>query len=316
MAESINRSNLEAFQNYVQDYSAELKDLSLRGAPSLMYFTPVPGVKGRLIMAWSEILDILKPWAAAFSAGADTVNLTTVTIESHFQKAELSITPKSDLLTWRGFLTQTKQDPETYPFVRYVMEKAAQKIATQQEFDQIFTGDQLGTPVNAADVYNGLLTLIADDQGLGTPVLTPVATGALASGTIIAQVEQVDDAINEQYRRSGFRMFVSPSVFKMYRRAYRTANGYHPAYSDLDNQNEIQLDGSSTILTSCPGMGTSNRIICTPSDNIWHAYDAEDDKRVWEFDIDHRTIDMWCDHWSGTGFFIFDDRVLVINDQA
>ena len=316
MAESINRTELAAFRAYIEDHRDTILSLVLRGAPSLRHFTPYPGVAGELVLEWADVEDIVKPWSAAFSADADLIARTPVRIRSYFHKAEMSFTPKLDLFTYKGKREQTKQSAMEYPFARWAMEKMAEKIKTQQEFDQIFTGDVAGSPTTADEIFNGLLTLIADDLAAGTPVLTPVTTGVLASGTIIAQIEQMDDAINEEYRTEEMMILCAPEIFKMYRRAYRAAAGFHPGNPDTDALDVIQLDGSMTKLVSCPGMTGSQRLILTPQRNIYYAYNDPTDDSVFEMEQDHRNLDVWCDYWLGVGFLIFDPRIIYVNDQA
>lgn len=316
MAESINRTHLQAFRDYVEKHREDVLDLTLRGAPSLRHFTPFAGVTGELILEWDDIEDIVKPWAAAFGADANLLTRRPIRLKSYFQKAEASFIPKLDFYTYKGYLVRTKMNAKDYPYARWAMNKMATKIKTQQEFQQIFTGDQLVTPLVAADIYNGLLTLIADDQALVTPVLTPVTTGVLASATIVDQIEQMDDAINEEYRTVEMAMLVAPEVFKMYRRKYRALAGFHPGNPDTDKEDEIKLDGSSTTLISCPGMRSSQRIILTPKSNLYYAYDDPSDDSVFEMEQNHRQLDVWCDYWGGVGFLIFDPRIVYINDQA
>jgi len=316
MAESINRTELEAFRPYIEDHRDTIIEMVLRGAPSLRHFTPFSGVAGELVLEWADVQDIVKPWAAAFTAAADLIDRTPVRIRSHFQKAEMQFTPKLDLLTYKGKREQTKQSAMEYPFARWAMEKMAEKIKTQQEFQQIWTGDAAVTPTTAGEMYNGLLTIIADDLAEVTPILTPITTGALTAGNIIAQVEQMDDAQNEEYRRADMAIFVSPETFRLYRRAYRLASGFHPMNPDTDQQDVIQLDGSSTQLISCPGMTGSDRMILTPKSNIYFAYNDPTDDSVFEMEQDHRQLDVWCDFWSGVGFLVFDPRIVYVNDQA
>lgn len=173
MADSINRTELQAFRDYVEDHRDDILTLVLRGAPSLKYMTPFADVIGELVLEKAVIEKIVKPWSADFSAATDLIKRTPVQIRSYFQKAEISFTPKLDFFTYKGHLVKTKMNAADYPFAAWGMEQMAKKIKTQQEFDQLFTGDKLATPVNAEDVFNGLLTIIADDQALGTPVLTP-----------------------------------------------------------------------------------------------------------------------------------------------
>lgn len=315
VSESIDRTELAAFRAYVEDHREDMLELVLRGFPSLLHFTRFAGVTGELVLEWADVEDIVKPWAADFEAAADLIARKPIRIRSYFQKAEMRFTPKKDFYTYKGYQVQTKMDARDYPFARWAMEKMAQKIKTQQEFQQVFTGDYNASPTTAAEMYNGLLTIVADDQLAGTPVLTPVATGVLASGTIVDQIEQMDDAINEQYKRA-MKIFCAPEIFKMYRRKYRELSGFHPQNADTDAMGVIQLDGSMTQLVECPGMTGSQRLICTPSDNIYYAYDDPNDDSVFEMEQDHRNLDVWCDFWGGVGFLIFDPRVVYINDQA
>lgn len=316
MAESIDRTELAAFRAYVEQHREDIMDITLRGAPSLQYMTPFAGVTGELVLEWDDISDIVKPWSCDFGPDGDEITRRPVRIRNYMHKAELQFCPKKDFFTYKGYLVQTKMNAADYPYARWAMEKAAEKIKTQTEFDQIFTGDIAVSPSTADEIYNGLLTIIADDLGGGSPVLTPVTTGALVSSTIVDQVEQMDDAIDEEYRTSDMRMYCAPEIFKMYRRKYRDLAGFHPNNPDTDSKNEIMIDGSSTILTSCPGMTGSQRLILTPQSNVYYAYDGESDQEVWEFEQDHRNLDAWCDYWFGTGFLIFDPRILYVNDQA
>ena len=76
------------------------------------------------------------------------------------------------------------------------------------------------------------------------------------------------------------------------------------------------IDGSTTKLVSCPGMGSSQRLILTPERNLYYAYWADENADMWEFEQDHRKIDMWCDYWFGAGFIIVDNRIIKVNNAA
>lgn len=316
MAESIDRTELAAFRNYVEDHRDEVIELVLRSAPSLRFFRHFSGVIGELVLEWADVNNIIKPWASAFEADADLISRIPIRIRSHFQKAEMQFTPQLDLFTYKGKREQTKQDAMQYPFARWAMEKMGEKIKTQQEFQQIFTGDAVGSPTDAAGIFNGLLTIVTDDLAAGTPVLTPVTTGVLTDTNIIAQVEQVDDAQNEEYRTDDMIIRVAPEIFRMYRRAYRAASGFHPGNPDTDAADEITLDGSMTKLVSCPGMRGSQRMIMTPISNTYFAYNDPTDDSAFKMEQDHRNLDVWCDFWSGVGFLVLDPRIVYVNDQA
>lgn len=316
MAGSYNNADLTSYQDYVRTYRDELFQLGLVGAPSLKYFTQFSGIKGQHVITYDMISDIVKRFSLDFSVTADTYQQAPTVIYSYVQKAEIRFSPKDDFANYRGYLVKTKQDPAEYPYTRYIMEKASRKIKNQVEFQQLFTGDQNSGQNNAADIFNGLLTSIADDQALGTPTLTPVATGVLNPANIIANVEAVDDAYPLERRDENMIMMASDSVFKMYRRAYRAAANWHPNNEDTDSMNEIMLDGSTTKLVRCPGMGTSQRLILTPERNLYAAYDQDSDMDMWEFEKDHRFIDAWCDYWFGAGFILLRPEIVTINDQA
>lgn len=316
MANSINRTELAAFRAYVEDHRDTIIDKTLRGAPSLRHFTPYAGVIGRLVLEADDVADIIKRWSCDFSADADLLTRKPVIVESHLQKAEMQFCPKKDFYTYKGQQVKTKMNAADYPYAKWAMDKMAEKIKTQMEFQQLFTGDQDAVGSNAGDMFNGLLTIIADDLADVSPELTPVASGVLASATIVDQIEQMDDAIDEQYKTTEMGMFVSPEVFKMYRRKYRSLAGFHPLNQDTDKMDEIQIDGSTTSLISCPGMTGSQRIILTPKSNIYYAFDDPTDAEGFEFEQDHRNLDVWCDHWFGAGFLLVDSDVLYVNDQA
>ena len=84
----------------------------------------------------------------------------------------------------------------------------------------------------------------------------------------------------------------------------------------MDNVMEMNIPGRTVKLVSMPGMTGSQRLIMTTPENLWQAYDVDNDTSVWEFEQNHRDIDMWCDYWNGVGFFVLDNRILKVNDQA
>jgi hypothetical protein len=316
MANSVDNSELIALRNYVEVQREDVMEMTLRGFASERHFVLYTGVTGELLMEWRDIDKVIYPWANAFSATADQVSRHPVRVKNYFQKAEMTISPKEDFRHYKGYLTSTKQDAASYPFARWAMEKAAKKANTQKEFDQVWTGDQADPATDASEIMNGLVTIVADDQAETTPILAPVTTGALNVGNIIAAVEQMDDAIDEEYRTEDYLLRVSPKNFKLYRRAYRAASGFDPMNPDTDARDEILLDGSGTKLVSCPGMRGSDRMILTPRSNTYIAVDMESDNEVWEFQALYRDIHAYLDHWFGVGFLIFDPRILYINDQA
>lgn len=316
MPDSINRSELAALQAYVREYRNTVIERSLRGAPSLQFFTPVAGVRGQLILEFDTITDVVKRWQEDFSAGSDQFKREPVEVWSYFHTAEVTFSPKQDFFTYKGTADNVKVKGHDYPYAQWAMDKATKKIRTQMEFQQIFTGDQDTGANTANDMFNGLLTIIADDQALGTPKLTPFATGALNAANIITQVEGLDDSMDEEYRDEGAIMLVSPAIFRLYRRAYRAAAGYHPNNPDTDTIQSIKLDGSGTTMIACPGMRGSSRMILTHRENIYYSYDSEMDYANWEFELNHRKIDAWADYWFGAGFFVLDEKLVYINDQA
>lgn len=317
MANSYDNSDITAFQGYVRTFKDALMQLGLAGATSLKYFFPYIGLKGQHVVTWDQIQDIVKRFNLDFSADADTYSQHPIVIETHLTTAEIRFSPKADLLNYRGYLVKTKQKAEDYPYTQYVMDKASKKIKNQIEFQQLFTGVLNAGGSTAADMFNGVLTQFAIDQALPTPLLTPVATGVLTPANIIASVEATDDAYPLDRRdEDGMIMGCSDAIFKMYRRAYRAAAGYHPNNEDTDTMNEIMIDGSTTKLVRMPGMGSSQRLFVTPERNLWQGYDVENDQDMWEFEGDHRFIDAWCDYWFGAGVLLVRPEILVINDQA
>lgn len=315
---SINNADLQAYRNYVEQHRDAVFALTMTKAPSLQHFTMYPGVRGKDVLEWRDVEDLVKRWAAPFAPADDTLRRYPVIIENHFHKAELAIIPKLDFTHYKGTMMTTKMDPANYPFIAYWLNMASDKIAQQMEFQQIFTGDLDAGGNDAADMYNGLLTQIADDQALGSPVLTPVNTGALTAANIIDQMRAVDDAIDEKYRPQDMQFLVSPSVFKMYIRERQKVSGFHPDDNHAAQKGMIALDGvdSNIMLCSCPGMGNSQRIIATPKSNVWYAPFGENDTNIWQFETNHRQYDAWCDFRMGVGFMIFDPRILYINNQA
>lgn len=315
---SINNADLQNYRNYVEQQRDAVFALTMTAAPSLKYFTMYPGVRGKDVLEWRDVEDLVKRWSADFNPDNDTLRRYPVIIENHFHKAELSIIPKLDFTHYKGTMMTTKMSPEEYPFIQYWLDMASRKIGQQMEFDQIFTGVENSGGNNAPDMFNGLLTTLATDQALGTPVLTAINTGAIADATVVDQFRQMADAISLRYLPLDMQMLVAPEIFNMYIRKRQSLSGFHPLDTNVENINEIMLDAVNTNikLCKCMGMTGSQRIILTPKSNVYYAPFGSEDTNIWEFFLNHRQYDAFCDYRAGVGFMIFDPRIVYINNQA
>ncbi len=166
------------------------------------------------------------------------------------------------------------------------------------------------TLANAEAICVGLGTLIAAEIVGGG--LTAQVTGAITNTNAVAKVELMVRKMPVAYRKAGFGVFVSYDVFDKYQDDYRERYGKNFM---VNADGFYYVDGSSRKikLIPCTWMGTSQRIICSPKENLLMLTDKLSDMQ------NIRTIEQMYTLQAGIsfgiGFQIRDLEAMQVNDQ-
>lgn len=313
---SISYSDLQAYRDYAEIIAPEFLSKAYYGNQTASLVVGHDGVKGKKILT-QMILGVLgRRYEKTFAPVADTINFKPRVLEVNAAKFEFGFAPQDFESTYLADLKRTGfDDTNNLPFQGFIMMKIAEKMAQEIE-DAMWRGEIPGTTANTdvlTQVIDGYLELVKDAITAAdlTPVVTP--TGAWTTTNIITTLEAMWDTLDPQYQDMRISVFVSPALWKLYNVAYRENYG---KYTDNTQSGRMKLDFCNAELIRTPGLGTSNRVIMTPLDNMHYGYDDVNDVSSLNFEKDHRELHFWSDFKFGVQFGFLEDGIVAVNDLA
>ena len=316
MATSTNFTDVVALRAYVEKFAPDLIARGFYGNRTAGLITGHEGVKGKKIMNLLTLGTLGRRYNKTFSAPADTLAFAPRELVVEAGKFEFSFVPQEFESSYLGmFRTKTFNDSDEIPFEAYIMQKVMEKQAEEIE-NAMWRGVKAGSPATSDTIdmiFDGFLQIIADDQAEVTPALTAYTTpgGAVTANNVIEVLEGMWDTLDAAYQDMPIGIFVNPKIWSWYQRAYR--NDYSK-YSESMQTGRIKLDFCDGEIIRTPGMGTSQRIIMTPVDNLHYGYDGIDDATTFNIEKDHRQIDYWADFKIGVQVGLLVDGVMAVND--
>lgn len=258
-----------------------------------------------------SIADLLKP--------ADPVNFTPTSnalafgarvLKVRAMKVDLQLIPQVMEKTWLGKY-KSASDPFDMPFEAYIMNEIAKKTKENLHLQGLFRGVYNAAGTTPIDTMQGFLALIAAE--ITATNISPVVTGTVTADTIIDDAEAVYDGLGEAYKNVPTQMFVSPTLFDWYGRKYRSLYNGSPIYTGI-KKDRVMIDGTMCELVREPGLGTSQRMICSPKENFVLGVDTLTD---YSFDVQkfNRSLKILIDLKAGVQLKEIHARALSVNDQ-
>lgn len=320
MANGIDFTAAEAYKDYVETFAEDLFTQLFFGFKTGQLATPHEGVKGKHVITELTIADNLaRRWQAAYRGFTNTGYTPTV-LEVTRNTVEHSVIPQEFEGSYLGMMRRQGQSSDDYPFQAYVLNQLLVKLRSEMEV-ALWQAEAAVAP-SASDLlkatFDGYLTQITDL--ITALTITPVATGALTVGNILSNLRTMWDAVDPAYKEAGTDIFLSYPVYDLYRRAYKDAYKVDPAYIKLEGSDyngiAYELTGENTMIHPMPGMGSSQRVVITPKENLHYGFDSLEDWSNFEFEKNHRQLDFWLDFNLGAALTQARDGILVVNDQA
>lgn len=282
-------------------------------------FRPIDGVTDEKPVVYSEIDFELMPgldktnWnpqAGAIAFGAQVLKTRDI-------KVDLMIYPAELHKTWLGKYKQRGSDPFDLPFEAYIMNAIAAKAQEKLYMDASYAGVYNAVGTTTADVTNGFLKLVADL--ITATTITPVTTGAVTAANVVTSVEAVCDAVEAKFRtQGGWELKVSDTIFNWYWKKRRELypNLIQSYSGNIGLINSLPIEGYNVTLVREIALGSSQRMIATPHDNMGYLFDSESDMQNMEIQKFNRGLKILMDFKAGFGFVRALDGYLVVNDQA
>jgi hypothetical protein len=303
-------TSVTAYRDYVQEFSDKLIGKAFF-SPKTVRMAQEAGTLTTFDVADNKAV----VWQKDFSAASGATSVAPRHLDVVAIKRDLSFCPQEFESNYLGFMRGKGQNPgEDLPFAGFILEQILAKHAEEIE-TALWSGVKAGTvtpgttAMNAA--FNGLLKLITDAVTGG---LSPVATpgGAITTSNIVALVESMWDSLGAGYKENPVYVWMSWKNYQRYQQGYRSEFG---KYTTQGPDARTTLDfGQNAILLPSPGLGTSNRIIMTPANNIHVGYDDFEGAQIFNFEQNKRVIDYWMDFKIGVQLARITSDVLVVND--
>lgn len=259
-----------------------------------------------------SISDLIKPANPnTFAPTANALGFGSRTLKVRGIKVDLQLVPQVLEKTWLGKM-KNPSDPFDMPFEDFIMQYINSKIKENLLLQAVYGGTYNASGTTPAATMDGFLTKIAAE--ITATNITPVATGAITATNVIDSLETVYDGLGEAYKNVPTEMKVNTQIFDWYNRRYRTSYGANNNYEGM-KMGRILLDGTNCEVVREPGLGASQRVICTPKENLVMGVDSMGgyNMDIQKFD---RTIKILVDFKAGVELKEIHARGLQVNDQA
>lgn len=319
MSLSASFTDVAAYRDFVQDFSAELITRAFYTPKTAQYAKVLEGVKGRMTMTrLKTAANKAVAWSKDFSAATDAISFHPRHLDVVGIKRDLSFVPQEFEANYLGFMRKQGQNPGMdLPFEAYILQTILDTHGEELE-SAFWAGVQAGsvtpgtTPMN--QTFDGFLELIKDAITATTlPAAQVVATpgGAILTTNIVALLESMWNTLGAGYKEGKVNIFMSWANFQKYQQGYRTDYG---KYVSTNKDATVSLDFSqNAVLIPMPGMGTSNRIVMTPDNNLVIGYDDINDQ-MFNFEQNKRVMDFYMDFKVGVQIAQLDEFGIIVND--
>jgi hypothetical protein len=253
-----------------------------------------------------ETDEVLQPFQIDFTSKGG-VTILPVEIKLQNIKIDVGVTPHTLINAWTGFLTDSGNDPLTYPFIQwlttnYLVGKAKEDFELKAIYTGVHAAPTQGTAGAAIDAIDGIEKiqndLVAADK------VTPFTTGDLSAMTDANFVTAIEEnfamAIPEKYRYNyQMELSMSRSFRDKFRRGMRAK--YNVNYEQTDMLNRL-MDYENITVVGRASMTGKKRIWTTPKFNLLFPVKGFSNKSVFDVQKQDRKVKFLTDWWQGVGF--------------
>lgn len=313
MAQAINLSFLEAFQNYIRDYSGDIIRELLVEYKTGMLCTNHEGVQGQLVLTQAIIGDIVKRWASAFQPTTNAITLKPRVLTVNQLKVDLTFVPSEMKTNYVGRLRQNGEDPMDFPMAALFYQMIREKVREQLEYNA-WRAVATGSPASGdamSIVFDGFHEIIKDE--ITATNLTAIVTGALTSSNTVAAVETCVKGLGDAYLNQNVDVFLNPVDAINYVTNYRGTFGNF--YGKNPGSNEtFSLDFGNVTVHSLSGV-KKDSITVTPKANLHVGYNFAVDADIIRVTEHIREIYAIMDFSYGVQIGLVNNNIMRVNNM-
>jgi hypothetical protein len=280
-------------------------------------FEVLDDITDELPLPSMNITDIVKPAnPVTFSPTSNALVFGARVLKVRGCKVDLQIVPQQLEKTWLGKMKRAN-DPWDMPFEQFIWSYIIQKAKENIHLQGIFRGEYDATGTTPIDTMDGFLKLVADE--IGDSNITPVLTGPITENNVVASLLKVYDSLGEAYKNQTAVMKVNPQIYDWYSRKFAPVLNSSLVATDVAAMlanpltRSMPLSGTNAILQREPGLGQSQRVMCSLKENFVLGVDTLNN---YSFDVQKfdRSIKILIDFKVGVQFKEIHGRALAVND--
>jgi hypothetical protein len=256
-----------------------------------------------------EVQEVLQQYQDDFTSKGGTT-FKPVMIPLFNVKIDVGVIPHKLIKSWVGFLTNSGNDPETYPFIQWLVEKyilpqSDEDLELKAIYGGVYEAPVDGTAGSPGKTMDGLEKLLNDLAALGEAGggLDPILTsdlGAMSATNFVTAIEAFWKEVPEKYRyNQAMELNMSRAFRDKFKQGMR--DKYNVNYQQTDTLLQI-MDFENVSIKGRASMTGKKRIWTTPKYNLLFPVKGFSNKKVFDLQKVDRKIKFLTDWWQGAGF--------------
>lgn len=295
----------EYYLNHGQNME-NLHMLPFESFGTLTASTVIPTEDTVLREANVRVQEVLQQYQDDFTSKGG-VEFKPINILLYNVKVDVGVIPHKLINAWTGFLTDTGNNPETYPFIQwlvqdYLLKQADEDLEMKAFYKGVYEAPSEGVAGISSKTMNGIdfqLNALEDDGDI-----TPFNIGDVDSMTdkdfVTALETLFVEEIDEKYR---FNLPLELNMNRTYRMKFRRGmrDKYNINYQQTDTLTQF-MDYENITVVGRASMMNKKRIWTTPKQNLLTGVRGFSNKNVFDVQKLDRKIKFLTDWWIGCGF--------------
>lgn len=320
-----------SYRDYVEHNLNRIIDDAFLAFGSSSILTHIPNNKGKAIIGKSEVgEDIVQKWKELnINDGRQSVDFDNIELDSFRAQFHERYVPEKLENSYYGYLRQSGQDPEDFPFQAYVIMLLTKALLKWHE-KNLWQAVKDDASDSGSALFDGLLKQVTDGvtngdiipMNFGTPYKPRSKDESIPAGftSIIDIVEDMyNNGIPDEWKEMGVNVYMNTKFKTMYNQAYRNVHGTHPTTAKMFDIDRHIIDGSEdnpAYILGVGGMSGSNRIVMTPRQNAVYTYDVENDKSTFNFQYILNVLHIFGAFRLNAKFMLINNDWMAINELA
>lgn len=294
---------VSSLPEYVEQRREPLVRDVVMGSPTIEMMTKQTGIKTRAAINYLDADPVFQEGRGCGFTPQGTATLTQREITTGIIKVNMEICPDTLLGKWAEYLVYIRATRDELPFEEYLVRSIIASINKKME-KAVWQGDTASSDADLSH-FDGLLKIANSES---ETVKISIAAGTSAYDAI----EQMYLAIPEDILGKGVRIFVAPSVFRIFTLELVKKNMFHYSGPQDEAPKEFIFPGTDVRVVSTPGLAGTLNMLASTRENMFYGCDMEDDKeeiKIWFSDDDD--LFKLKVKWNAGVQFAFPNRVVL-----